>query len=115
MEAKRLFNKPKSLTLRKFFGQYFHALISHAPQQFRIMSLSSPNAENEERSFNFLKKVSTLTSNHHPENVMTNAFIRIEKSSTILRGWLYETIYCFRLAVCKHVQNLSYNLPLKIY
>ena len=55
MEAKRIFKKPKSLTSRKLFGQYFHALTCHAPQQFRIMSLSSTNAENEERSFHFFK------------------------------------------------------------
>lgn len=43
------------ITSRKLFGKYFHALTCHAPQQFRIMSLSSTNAENEERSFHFFK------------------------------------------------------------
>ena len=78
MEARRLFKKPKALTKRKMFGQYFHALICHAPQQFRVVALMSTNAENEEREFNFLKNVSTHTSNHHPENVLTNAFVRTQ-------------------------------------
>ena len=78
MEAKRIFKIQKSLTSRKMFGQYFHASISHAPQQYRVMAMSSTNAENEERSFHFLKKVSTLTSNHHAENVLINAFTRTQ-------------------------------------
>ena len=70
----------KKLTVRKMFGQYHHALTVHAPQQFRIVPISSTNAENEERSFNFLKTISTQTSNHHPDNVISNAFIRAQVS-----------------------------------
>ena len=73
MEARQLFKKPKALTKRNMFGQYFHA-----PQQFRVVALTSTNAENEEREFNFLKNVSTHTSNHHPENVLINAFVRTQ-------------------------------------
>ena len=68
----------KSLTSRKLFGQYYHALVSHAPTQLRIMALTSANTENEERAFNFLKVVSTHASNHHPENVLLNAFLRLQ-------------------------------------
>ena len=78
MEIKKLIGKTKHLTTRKMHGQYYHALIVHAAQQMRIVSLSSVNAENEERSFNFLKTVSASSSNHHPENVLTNAFIRLQ-------------------------------------
>ena len=78
MEIKRLFAKTKHLTLRKMYGQYHHAFTVHAAQQFRIVALSSVNAENEERSFNFLKRVSASSSNHHPGNVLTNAFIRLQ-------------------------------------
>ena len=78
MEARQLFKKPKALTKRKMFGQYFHALICHAPKQFRVFALTSTNAENEEREFNFLKNVSTPTSNHYSENVLTNAFVRTQ-------------------------------------
>ena len=78
MEARQLFKKPKALIKRKMFGQYFHALICHAPKQFRVFALTSTNAENEEREFNFLKNVSTPTSNHYSENVLTNAFVRTQ-------------------------------------
>jgi hypothetical protein len=78
LEMKRLLHTPKSLTKRKLYGQYYHALVCHAPQQYRIMSLSSSNAEDEERSFNFLKTISAQTSNHHPANVIANAFIRLQ-------------------------------------
>ena len=70
--------KCKSLTQRKMFGQYYHALVSHSPIQLRIMSLSSANSENEERAFNFFKEISTHATNHHPENVLLNAFLRIQ-------------------------------------
>ena len=68
----------KSLTQRKMSGQYYHALVSHAPIQLGIMSLASANSENEERGFNFFKEISTHASNHHPENVLLNAFLRIQ-------------------------------------
>ncbi|XP_066910493.1 uncharacterized protein [Clytia hemisphaerica] len=63
------------------FGQYHHALIIHAPQQLRIVSLSSTNVENEERQFNFMKTASSLTSNHHPENVLVNCIIRLQATT----------------------------------
>ena len=71
-----VFGKTKSLTTRKMFGQYYHALVSHAPQQYRIMAMTTSNAEDEERQFNFLKTTATQTSNHHSDNVLMNAFIR---------------------------------------
>ena len=42
------------------------------------MSLPSSNAEDEERMFKFLKTAATWTSNHHPDNVLSNAFIRLQ-------------------------------------
>ena len=66
------------MTERKLFGQYYHALISHAAQQFRIINLSSCNAEGEERAFHFFKEVSKRTSNRHAEQMLFNAFIRLQ-------------------------------------
>ena len=71
------------ISRRKLFGQYYHALISNAPQQYRIVSLSSANAEDEERQFNFLKTISSSTSNHHPENVLANAFVRLQVNNKL--------------------------------
>ena len=67
------------------FGQYYHALTGHAPQQFRIKSLPSSNTEDEERSFNSLKTLSASSSNHHADNVLLNAFIRLQVKSDAMK------------------------------
>ena len=66
----------KAISKRKFFGKYYHAIIAHASDQYRIIDGRSANTENEERCFNFIKTVSKGTSNHHPDNIISNAFIR---------------------------------------
>jgi len=66
------------MTERKLFGQYYHALISRASQQFRIINLSSCKAEAEERAFHFFKEVRKRTSNRHAEQMLFNAFIRLQ-------------------------------------
>ena len=89
------------LTHRKLFGQYYHALVCHAPQQYRIMSLPSANAEDEEQMFNFLKTASTWTSNHHADHVLDNAFIRLQ----IREEYNDEKMVC--LMVCKRIKTTS--------
>ena len=84
----KLLGKPRSLTSRKLFGQYFHSLCIHAPELYRITSLTSINAEDEERSFTFFKGTAT-SSNHHPENVIRNAFIRLQ----VREDYLDQTTY----------------------
>ena len=74
----QVIQKPKSLTSRKLFGHYYHSIIVHSPQQLRVISGPSSNVEDEERTFNFLKTITKATSNHHPENVLLNAMIRIQ-------------------------------------
>ena len=66
------------LTSRKLYGKYYHSVIHHLPNQYRIVSGSSTNAENEERQFKFIGKTADDTSNHHPDNVISNAIIRSE-------------------------------------
>ena len=68
----------KGLQSRKMFGKYYHALTTHCPQQFRIISGRSSNTEQEERTFNFLKNVSSSTSNHDPNHVIKNSIIRMQ-------------------------------------
>jgi len=74
---KEAFDTIKKRTTRKFHGQYMHELIEGC-HQFRIMSLPSANVEEEEQMFKFLKHAATWTSNHHPENVLDNAFVRMQ-------------------------------------
>ena len=71
-------NKPKSLTKRKLFGKYFHAIMRHAGKQLRIISGKSSHAEQEERNFNIMKNLTKLTSNHHPNTVILNLWIRLQ-------------------------------------
>ena len=81
----------KSSTERKFYGKYYHAIISHVCDQYRIVDGRSSNTENEERCFNTLKTTSNNTSNHFPDHIISNAFIRCQVSKdfndddTILR------------------------------
>ena len=46
------FKNPKSITKRKMFGKYYHALTAHACDQYRIINGRSINAESDERIFN---------------------------------------------------------------
>ena len=73
-------------TERKFFGSYYHSLISHSPQQYRLFSGRSINAEKEEATFQHLKTSAKLTSNHHPANVISNAFIRGQSRNMLKEG-----------------------------
>ena len=50
----------------------------HSPQQLPVISGPSSNTEDEERTLNFLKTITKSTSNHHPENVLLNAMVRIQ-------------------------------------
>ena len=84
-------NNIKSMTQRKVFGKYYHAIISHASDQCRIINGRSSNTESDERYFHTIKDISNNTSNHHPDNVISNAFIRCQvrkdfhEDDTILR------------------------------
>ena len=68
----------KSMSERKFYGIYYHSLIRHSAEQYRLFSGRSSNTEKEEAVFNTLKKFTNLTSNHHPDNMIYNALVRIQ-------------------------------------
>ena len=70
--------KLKSLTERKLFGTYYHAITCHAPTQYRILSGRAANTEKEEAFFTDIKTDTKLTSNYHPENLVTNAIVRAQ-------------------------------------
>ena len=74
----KAFKEVKHLTKRKLFGQYYHAIVKHAPDQYRIISGMSSNTESEERQFNFFKQITKSTSNHHPNHVILNAIKRLQ-------------------------------------
>ena len=68
----------KSMTYRKFYGKYYHGLITHAPLQYRLISGSVSNAEDEERVFNKIKMITANTSSNHPGHIIGNLFIRFQ-------------------------------------
>ena len=59
------------------FGNYWHALTSHAPQQLCL------NTENYEQFFGQARHSATLTSNRTSENIIFNILLRLQaKQST---------------------------------
>ena len=57
------FATTKSITHRKFFGIYLHALVLHAPPQYEILNLKAANTEHEERFFGQAKNVQIASDN----------------------------------------------------
>ena len=49
---------------RNYFGIYYHSLIRHSGEQFRLFS--GCNTEKEEAYFHPLKEITNLSSNHNP-------------------------------------------------
>ena len=60
----------KSAKERKYFDIYYHSLIRHSCEQYRVLSGRSANTEKEEATFNTLKTFTNLTSSHHPQNIV---------------------------------------------
>jgi hypothetical protein len=65
--CKDLIPTPRSISKRKMYGIYLHALTSHAPQQYEIVCQKSINAENQERLFGQARRAAEATSNRHLE------------------------------------------------
>ena len=62
----------------KLFGNYLHAITIHAPVQYQIVSLSSVNAENQERLFSQAKRISLRATNRRVENVLPTILLSIQ-------------------------------------
>ena len=78
--------KEKSTTERKNFDIYYHSLIRHLCEQYRVFSGRSVNTEKEEATFNTLKTFTNLTSNNHPQNVIFNLLIRLQTKEILAAG-----------------------------
>ncbi len=68
----------KTQTLTHFFGIYLHAIVVHAPLQFHIMSLSSLNAESQERLVSQAKRLSLRATNRKSDNVLPTILVGIQ-------------------------------------
>ena len=72
---KHIDHNVKKLTVKKLYGRYFHSLFRHCADEHRLLSGKSMNAENQERTFNFLKGITNGTSNHHLDQILLNCVI----------------------------------------
>ena len=76
----------KSAKERKYFDLYYHSLIRHSCEQYQVLSGRSANTEKEEATFNTLKTFTSLTSNHHPQNVIFNSLARLQANRILAAG-----------------------------
>lgn len=104
---KECIKSPKGITTRKLYGQYYHSLVNHAPEIYRITSMVSVNAEDEERAFCFLKQVASMASNHHPDNVIKNGFIRLQVHEEYSSATTYNNKISHVTRITKNKASLS--------
>ena len=69
-------NLSAKMSRDKMYGKYMHNLLVHAPLQYRLVSGSSINVENEERLFTTIKTITKNTSNNHPGHLIGNLIVR---------------------------------------
>ena len=68
----------RSMTERTLCSIYYHSIMRHSAEQFRLYSGCSTNTETEEANFNTLKTFTNLTSNHQTENIIFNTIARMQ-------------------------------------
>ena len=68
----------KKLTVRKFYGTYFHNITSHAPIQNRLISGRSANTEEQERIFNAITNITRTMSSFHADHIISNILVRLQ-------------------------------------
>ena len=72
-------------TNEKFYGLYWHSIISHFADTHRIIPLSSLHAEEEERTFSQLNSISEGTSSRKEDHVRDNSIIRLQAEAKVKR------------------------------
>ena len=81
-----IINKPKSLTQRKFYGQYFHSISTETALNSRVVSPKSTNTEDEERHFSRVSSICSATSSRAPDHIIINSIIRMQAEMKIGNG-----------------------------
>ncbi len=69
--------RSSGMTPRKFFGIYFHDIVNHFPQYYRVVCLRSLLAEKEERHFGALRSIAKNTSSRKPDNVIKTCLTKL--------------------------------------
>ena len=70
-------SNPKTMSRRKMFGRYFHAITTHSPLLNRIIPPRLLNTELEERMFGQCKAITRTTSNQHTSNIISNILVHM--------------------------------------
>ena len=73
----KLFGKPKTMSMRKMFGRYFHSLTTHSALLHRIVAPHLLNTKVEERMFGQCKSITKNTSNQRTNHIVTNILVRM--------------------------------------
>ena len=77
-KCEQAFSIPKTMSPRKLFGRYFHALTAHSPLMNRIISPRLLNTEVEERMFGQCKAITRNSSNQHTDHIIPNILVRLQ-------------------------------------
>ena len=87
----QLFKDPSKPKQRALFGMPFHSITAHYALWFRLIPLSSMNAENQERFFKEIKSACTTT-NFQNDHLLTNAILRVQVCSYRLQFFIKTVI-----------------------
>ena len=91
VQLRELFPSTKTITKRKLWGYYAHALLTHAPILYRVISLQQLNTEDEERMFGTLKDITKRTSSRRAGEIEYNALIRLQEETKQGNQYKYST------------------------
>jgi hypothetical protein len=97
----------KKLTVRKFYGTYFHNITSHAPIQNRLISGRSANTEEQERIFNAITNITRTTSSFHPDHIISNILVRLQAEKDLAARHKASLVQKQQ----DHVSKLASSLP----
>ena len=91
MMCREVFSDLVKVSRTKLFGQYFHAIVYHAPMVNRLISPSSLYTELQKRMFNQINSITRSTTNHSSGHMIPNILVRIQekdkdRSLSVLQG-----------------------------
>lgn len=78
LAVREVLTPPKTMTIRKLHGIYYHSAVHHAAVIYRLVCLSSINAELFERFFDRIVDITRKTWSKHAEDLVPNAFLHIQ-------------------------------------
>ena len=94
LAVRTVLTPPKTMTSRKLHGIYYHSAVHHAAVIYRLVCLSSINAELFERFFDRIVDITRKTWSKQAEDLVPNAFLHIqgedcsvEENTVVIQEW----------------------------